>query len=348
MKKPWKLLAYGVCGLVGIWLTAKVLLPVGLPFLLGYLLSRAAAPAERLLRTKARFPRWLASFLSVTAISAVLIALLWLLGRGLFSAAQRMGTRLPGLLESMEQPLQALHAKLLRLAANLPASLAAAATTWIDRLFEGGSVVAGTVSERVLSFAGSLLSWVPNLFLFILTALLSAYLFSSQKEVLQKAVHRHLPESWLTRFSSVRKRLKIALGGYFKAQGCLLLVTFSLLTAGLLLLRRPHAVVTALVIALIDALPVFGVGAVLIPWGILSFLQGDTTLAVGLLLLYAVSALCRTVLEPRFMGRQMGLNPLLTLLCLYAGFRLFGVLGMILVPLAVILLKQLYDLLEAA
>ena len=161
MKKPWKLLAYGVCGLVSIWLTAKVLLPVGLPFLLGYLLSRAAAPAERLLRTKARFPRWLASFLSVTAISAVLIALLWLLGRGLFSAAQRMGTRLPGLLESMEQPLQALHAKLLRLAANLPASLAAAATTWIDRLFEGGSVVAGTVSERVLSFAGSLLSWVP-------------------------------------------------------------------------------------------------------------------------------------------------------------------------------------------
>ena len=71
-------------------------------------------------------------------------------------------------------------------------------------------------------------------------------------------------------------------------------------------------------------------------------------LAVGLLLLYAAAALCRTMLEPRFMGSQMGLNPLLTLLCLYAGFRLFGVLGMILVPLAVILLKQLYDLLEAA
>ena len=67
---------------------------------------------------------------------------------------------------------------------------------------------------------------------------------------------------------------------------------------------------------------------------------------VGLLLLDAVSALCRTVLEPRFMGRQMGLNPLLTLLCLYAGFRLFGMLGMILLPVGVILIKQLYDLAE--
>ena len=61
-----------------------------------------------------------------------------------------------------------------------------------------------------------------------------------------------------------------------------------------------------------------------------------------------MAALCRALLEPRFLGHQIGLNPLLTLLCLYAGFRLFGVLGMILVPLAVILLKQLYDLLEAA
>jgi predicted PurR-regulated permease PerM len=94
----------------------------------------------------------------------------------------------------------------------------------------------------------------------------------------------------------------------------------------------------------VDALPVLGAGAVLIPWGLLSFLRGSTGDGVGLLLIYAVIAIARTTLEPRFLGKQMGLHPLLTLLSLYGGFRLFGVSGMILVPVGVMLCKQLYEL----
>ena len=97
-----------------------------------------------------------------------------------------------------------------------------------------------------------------------------------------------------------------------------------------------------------DALPVFGVGTVLIPWGVISFLRGNAFLGIGLLVLYALCSVSRAFLEPRFLGKQIGLNPLLTLIALYAGYRLFGILGMILLPLAVILLKQLYELVESA
>ena len=348
MKQPWKLLAYAAAGIVGLWLTATLLLPIGLPFLLGYALSCAARPMAAWLQTRVHFPAWLASFLTVTLICLTVVAGLFLLGKFAVTELERLTKQLPAFLSSLEAPLGDLREKLLRLSSNLPASAAAIASQWLNRLFEGGSVIAGTVSERLLRLAGDLISCLPDCFLFLLTTLLSAYLFSSQRGQLEDAVRRHIPEDWIERFRTVTKRLKTALGGYCKAQLWLTAVTFSLLTVGLLLLRVKNAPLSALIIALIDALPVFGSGTVLIPWSVVSFLRGNTFLGVGLLALYAVVAVSRAFLEPRFLGRQIGMHPLLTLLSLYAGFRLFGVMGLILLPIGVILLKQIYDLAEAA
>lgn len=347
MKNPWRVLLLTAGGALGIWLTIR-LLPVALPFLLGLGLAQLAEPLLRPLTERLRLPRWLAALLAVALLSAATLGALWLLGRALLTQAQSLAARAPALLSSLSGPLSALHGRLLRLAAHLPQSLAPAAAEWIDRLFEGGTVLADTVSEWVLSLAGNLLTAVPEIVLFLLTTLLSAYFFASEREEIRSAVRERLPEQWISRVTAVRRRLRAVLGGYVRAQLHLMLVTFGILLAGLLLLRRPSALLLALLIAVVDALPVFGSGTVLIPWGILSFLRGETALAVGLLLLYASASLTRTFLEPRFLGRQIGLHPLLTLLSLYAGFRLFGVLGMLFVPVGVILLKQLYELLEAA
>ena len=347
MRNPWKLLLYIVGGAIGIWLTAKLLLPIGLPFLLGLLLAKIAAPPARFFRRKWHFPRALASFLSVTVISAALLGVLWIVGRGLVAGAEALVARLPHLLSSLQQPLAGLRETLLKLTERLPQSLSAAAAQWIRRLFEGGSVLAGTFSEWLMGFAGTLLSLVPELVLFLLTMLLSAYLFSSEDSALRNCVKRWLPEKWTEKLYTILRRLKTAVAGYCKAQLLLMLVTFSILSVGFFLLHRPAVLPTAILIAAIDALPVFGVGSVLIPWSVISFLQGKSSLGLGLLVLYAVAGLTRTVLEPRFLGKQIGLHPLLTLLSLYAGYQLFGVAGMILVPIGVILLKQLYDLAEA-
>lgn len=347
MKAPWKLLAYAACAIAGVWLTAKLLLPVGLPFLLGWLLSRAAKPMASWLEKRARLPAWLAAFLAVTPVCLAVLAGLFLLGRFAVTGLEQLARQLPAFLSSLEAPLADLREKLLRLTANLPSSAAAAAEAWLSRLFEGGSVLAGTVSERLLRMAGDVISCLPDCFLFLLTTLLSAYLFSSQRSALLEAARRHVPAEWIDRLRAVARRLKAALGGYCKTQLRLSAVTALLLAVGLLLLRVPRAPLIALGIALIDALPVFGAGTVLIPWSVVSFLRGENVLAVGLLALYAVAAVSRAFLEPRFLGRQIGMHPLLTLLSLYAGYRLFGFLGMILLPIGVILLKQLYDLVEA-
>ena len=99
-------------------------------------------------------------------------------------------------------------------------------------------------------------------------------------------------------------------------------------------------------IAVVDALPVLGSGTVLLPWAAVSLLRGSGGLALGLTVTYAAAAFARSALEPRLLGRQIGLPPLLTLLSLYAGYRLFGLAGMILLPLAVLLAKQVWELAE--
>ena len=100
---------------------------------------------------------------------------------------------------------------------------------------------------------------------------------------------------------------------------------------------------TALVITAVDALPVFGTGTILIPWALVLFLRGQTKTGVGLVVLYGAAALSRQALEPRLVGKQVGLNPVLTLLALYTGYRLLGVGGMIVFPITAMLLKQIWD-----
>lgn len=346
MKKTWKLLGCVAGGGIGIWLTAKLLLPVGLPFLLGWALACAAWPLERRLSVCLHFPQWLASLLSVTLIAAALCCGVWLLARAIFSELERLSARLPELISSLSAPFSGLRARLLRLAAGLPEPIAAIAAQWLTRLFEGGNVLAGTISNGALTLAGRLLSAVPDILLFLLTALLSAYFFSSERERLAAGVRRHVPEPWRAKGKKMLCRLKTALGGYLKTQLRLSLVVLGVSAAGLLLLRQKNALLLALVIALVDALPVFGAGTVLIPWGVLSCLRGDSVLGIGLLVLYGLCAVGRAFLEPRFLGKQIGLDPLATLAALYAGYQLFGILGMLLLPVAVLLLKQLYELLS--
>lgn len=347
MKNTWKLFACIAAGAVGVWLTAKLLLPVGLPFLCGWALAGAARPMERVLTARAKFPQRLASFLTITLLAAAICAGVWLLARLLFTEIEQLTKRLPSLLNSLAKPLSSLHAGLLRMAARLPDPAATLAAQWLERLFEGGSVLAESLSGGILSLAGRVISRVPHILLFLMTALLSAYLFSSERERLAQTARRYILEAWYARGKKIIKRLKSALGGYVRAQLRLSLVVLAVSGVGLLLLRQNNAVTLAVIIALVDALPVFGAGTVLIPWGVLSFLRGEASLGVGLLALYALCAVGRAFLEPRFLGKQIGLDPLVTLMALYAGFRLFGILGMILLPVAVILLKQLYELVDS-
>ena len=141
----------------------------------------------------------------------------------------------------------------------------------------------------------------------------------------------------------MKDNLLSTLSKWFKAQCILLGVTFAELLAGLLLIRQPYALLLAAAIALIDALPVFGTGTVLLPWAAVCLLLQHTPKAFSLVAIYAVITLVRSFLEPKVMAAQVDLPPLAALMAMYIGFCTFGVGGMIFFPLALLFLKQLHD-----
>ena len=127
------------------------------------------------------------------------------------------------------------------------------------------------------------------------------------------------------------------------AYGKIMLLTFFELTIGLHILGIENALVIAFLIAIFDVLPVLGTGGIMLPWILISFLNNQVKTGVGLLILYLVITVIRNIIEPKIVGKQIGLHPLLMLMCMYLGARLFGFLGIFILPILILIVQNLND-----
>ncbi|MCL2368681.1 MAG: sporulation integral membrane protein YtvI, partial [Oscillospiraceae bacterium] len=199
------------------------------------------------------------------------------------------------------------------------------------------------LSAGLLSVAASVASAFPRFFLFTLTYVISALFMSISYPQVTAFLLRQIPNRFHERARVFGQDLIRTLVKWCRAQMKLIGVTFVLLTIAFFILDISYGIGLAALIALIDALPVFGTGTVLIPWALFSLLTGDFHLGVGLALTYGLVSITHSVMEPRFVGEQLGLHPVATLMAMYLGFRLVGVLGMITFPMVFILVKQFHD-----
>ena len=139
----------------------------------------------------------------------------------------------------------------------------------------------------------------------------------------------------------MKRGLRRAIGGYFKAQLKIELWMYILLSIGFTILRVPYAFIIAIGVAFLDLLPFFGTGTILLPWAVIKFLSGDYTMVIGLLLIWGVGQLARQLIQPKIVGDSVGLSPIPTLFLLYIGFKAGGVIGMIIaVPIGLIVLNM--------
>lgn len=195
-----------------------------------------------------------------------------------------------------------------------------------------------TDAARTLAVAAlSRLKALPEALMTLVFGLLAAFFFLRDEEKIVDIIVRLGGDGFVKNLLRAREAVAAALGGYVRAQLVLMAVTFGLLAVFFLLFGVEHALLAALAVAALDAVPVFGVGFVLLPWALFEFLTGAAPLALGLLGLYAACSLTRQILEPRLVSSRIGLHPLLTLAGIYAGFRLFGVLGLIIGPVLVLI-----------
>ena len=324
-----------------LWLASRYLLPILLPFLLAACLALAAEPLVRVLHRRLKLPRGAASGIAVV-ITLILAALIVLaLCALLLRELGQLAGILPDLGETALSGMESLEGFLLELAAGTPAAVSPILVSGVESFFSDGTALLDQVIARAVQLASGVVTRIPDSALGFGTWILASFMISAKLPQIRHWLKGRLPASWRERYLPAVKRLKQNLSGWLLAQLKLTGITFCLLTVGFLLLRVRYAPLWAAVISLLDALPVLGTGTVLIPWSLVCFLQGDPIQAVGLLGIYAAASLIRSVLEPRLVGKQLGLDPLLTLLALYAGYRFWGILGMLLAPLLAVSAIQL-------
>lgn len=336
-----ELLLYAGVAAGGGWLLLRFALPALAPFLLAYAFAAAAEPAVRaMLRLRIRRGA-AAAFVTLVLLGLLLFLSVRLTARGI-AALNELVSSLPELLAALEAKLRQGEGWLLAQTHELPGGSAYLEPA-LDAVREALTAIPADLSRILLGAATAAAQRSPAVLLFLITTALGGFFLSASYPRVRAFLLAQIPPRWLRQLETLAQDLRQSFGGWLRAQALLMLITYAELLAALLLLRVPGAGWIAAVIALVDALPVFGVGAVLVPWAAVALLRGSTALGLGLLLAFAVISLMRDLLQAKLLGDQIGLEPLPSLLSVYAGWRLCGLWGMLLFPLLLVTLRRLNE-----
>ena len=189
---------------------------------------------------------------------------------------------------------------------------------------------------------------IPTIILYICITILSTFFISLDKNKIMAFLEQQFPESWIKKVYNIKREMFNVLGSYIRAQIILmticffeLLISFNILS--FLKFNLQYPLIFSIVICIIDALPILGAGAVLLPWSLISFVTGDINLGLALLVIYFLVLSVRQMLEPKLISQNLGVHPLVTLISMYSGFKFFGVIGFLIGPVVMIILKNVFS-----
>lgn len=325
------LAAYFIIEYMSVWV---------LPFIIGLLVAIMLQRPVNYLTERTRMSR---GFWSVLLVLVVLIAIFALIGGvcwGVYSEAPGFAKWIAGLAPDIKNTLQEVSTWLTAITDRLPDTLGDAVqnapSTIVDTVVNGVTSLVTTVATKVVKGGPSLL--IATIFSVVASCYITkdyrkfvnfmlCQLDDKKKEVVVKAKQIFV--------TSILKMLR----GYI----IIMFITFIELFIGLSILKVDYAAIVAALIAILDILPVLGTGTVLIPWCVISLLMGNVWMSVGVLILYIVITVVRNIIEPRIIGKQVGLPPIVSLIAIYVGLKIFGVFGMILLPVTIIIIVKLQE-----
>lgn len=300
-----------------------------LPFVIGWIIAMIANPLVRFLEKRMKIVRKHSSALIIISVLGGVVCLLYFGGSFLIRQIIALSKDMPLILRELQAQMELIALKLDKIFAFLPYET----QQFIDSIGEGLMSYIGDAIANMDGFtvgtAGILVKNVAEGFLMSIITVLSAYFFIADRENLIRGIKDLTPESLQNQVTIVKDNFAKAIGGYFKAQFKIMLVVVVILFAGFEILQVNYSFLLALAVAFLDFLPVFGTGTVIFPWVCLDLISGNYFRAVGLMIIYLICQVVRQLLQPKMVGDSIGLNPLSTLFFMFMGYKLKGVLGMI-------------------
>ena len=293
-----------------------------MPFVLGGILAWIANPMVCWLEKRVKILKKFGSAIIIILVLGSVVGLIYLVISKLLQEVVSLIENAPALYISLEQETTQLG--------TVVSGLKESIVAWI-----------GTLSVPTVEAAGQIAKKVPSVFIGGIVMIVSAYFFVADRESVLAWIKKVLPEAIESRMTMVMDTMRVAVGGYFKAQFQIMAVLTSILLVGFWILRIEYAILLAILIAFLDFLPFFGTAITLLPWAAYAVLEGQYKVAIGLVILYVVTQVTRQLIQPKLVGDRVGLKPLPTLFFLYIGYKVGSVWGLIFaVPVGMIIINM--------
>ncbi len=317
----------------------KYLLPSLLPFILAYLTAELSRPTVQLLSRKLKLTYGFSSFLCTAVFLLSILGILFFTATKLYDWAAGMVSSLPGSVSQIQSTLSRLYSSVEIYVSRMPEGV----QSYVDSFIKGLESFPEKLSSALISAITGIMDKAASFFLFLIVYIIASFFISPSLTEIKRFISRQIPPRLRQLLFSLKKDIVSGIGIWLRAQLMMMGITFLELTVIFLIMGLSNPVIAAAAVAAIDALPVLGTGTVLIPWAVLSFILGNTPRAIFLLCSYFLVTTLRNVLEPHIVSSGFGVNPVVSLLFAYMGYRLTGPAGMIALPLAVMILKSLND-----
>lgn len=313
------------------------LIAFSLPFLIGWLIACLASPIVRFIENKLKIHRKAGAVFVISGSIALVVFIIYVIAEILVTQSIEFARTIPDIVSNASSAVNEVGYYLGGLLEKLPVEVRDALNNGVG---EASSYLSGLVSrgsEFFMEMASGIIKQIPMALLSTVVCVLSAYFFVSEKDKIAESYKERIPDKIKNTISLIVNGARHAIGGYFVAQIKIEVFVYACLLIGFLLLKVDFAWFVALVIAILDFLPIFGTGTAIVPWAVVESLNGEYMRAVALIVIWGLSQLLRQFLQPKFVSNQVGLSEFATLFLLYAGFVVGGIIGMILsLPIGIV------------
>lgn len=338
-----KNILYVVLILLGLYIALELSI-FYMPFLIAFIISLMIEPAIKKIMKKTHLTRRTSSIIIFVLVSVIIIGgLAWLLIT-LFSESSSLLQSLNDYFDKLYIQFQNLinyfdfdnihlSNEILEVIQNSTGDFLTTASNWLRNIL-----------NNLINFVTS----IPSIAICIGITVIALYFICVDKIYILDQIEHHLPRLWVKKISVHLKDLIQTLGGYLKAEAMLILVSFVISLIGLYILQIvgfniQYPLLMALFIGFVDALPILGSGTVMIPWAIICALNGDINLGIAIIVLLIIMSVVRQVLEPKLVSKNIGVHPIFTLIAMYTGFKVIGIIGLLVGPIVLIIVKNIFS-----
>lgn len=310
------------------------------PFIFGFAMSRLINPMADRLQRNLKIPRMASAVAMTLLIVGVLASIIGVIGYQIVQELKNFYNNSEEILATAQNAWNMLSTHYMELHGQLPESV----RTMMDNIEISASEKFSDLvaNMKIVDNAQAFAKALPGGIIWTVIFTLSMFFMVSNKDEMNSFFYRTLGERRINKLREIKQECYTSLGGYARAQVILMFIIFVLISVMLSIFGAPYSVLVAAITAFLDAMPVFGSGITLWPLALIYFINGDVGLGIGYVVVYLAVVLLRRMLEPKLVSDKLGFNPIITLLSMYIGYKWWGMIGMLIGPILLIMLMSLY------